>query len=186
MKNPIKTKRAAIATLAAVATLGVATAAWAVFSSTTDATAGGASGNMLTLASTSQIDYQGDETQLWPNVSSTGGQPTTYAEGIHLAEVEVTVTNTNEVPVIIDQSGITGTVKFDDPGVQTTCGAYLKKTSPLVLVGGPSVTVPKQNLADDSDKATLTLEHIYLNWNAPNTCVNKAFTADFDIVGNAL
>jgi hypothetical protein len=186
MKNPIKTRRAAIATLAAVATVGVATAAWAVFSAQSTANAGGTSANIVALTiDGTEVDYAGEETMLWPNVDSNGANPADPSTGTHLATVKVTVVNPNEVALKVSEADIIGTLNFTNGTDQANCGGYLLKTTPVTLVSGP-VTIGKANPFNDTDKATLSLQHIYLRGDAPNACINKPFTSTWTITGNAL
>src|ERR1700752_3862160 len=118
-------KALAVASIALAGVMALSGIAYAVFSATSSpANAGGGSGNLSALVvSGTTIDFSGSETKLWPNVDGPAPPDPTPETGLHVAKVNVHVTNNNEVPVKI--TGIVGTATFNSGAVQTQCGTYL-------------------------------------------------------------
>jgi hypothetical protein len=164
MKNPIKTKRAAVAVLAAVGTIAAATTAWAVFSETTTANAEAQAGDLVALGLVGypSTDYQGDENFLWPE---------------HPADVLVTVKNNNEIPVsVFDITDVSVTATG---ATRSGCAAHVTVNS-INLEGWPVTVAPTE------EKPLRLVDLITLEDTAPNVCQSATFKTTLTIHGKAI
>jgi hypothetical protein len=154
--------RALVATGAAAAILGVAGFAWAAFFEPSVATATDGAAAQMTplLVESTQTDYEGSQTAMWPN---------------HPADVVIVVKNENEVPVTV--TSIVNNSLFSTNGWSSTCGEHIDIDPTIDVEGGLPTIAAGQS-------ATLRLiDVLVLDNEAANTCQGATFTSAWTVVG---
>jgi hypothetical protein len=177
-------RRLAVCSLAAVATLGAATVAYAAFNASTTANARSVSGTLVGVevaggAEAPKVIYPNGERSLWPNVDA--DDPDRNPEtGAHVATVEIWVTNTNEVAVRVDPAGVTGAATFAPGPDLGYCNSKLKRKAPLSIVVRPGPVI------GPGRRATVIIDGIYLDESTDDRCQNLTFTTTWSVVATAV